>query len=127
MELIINSKFFAQYSVPELGEKAIELGYDGIDLCVREGHPVHVDNVIEVLPKAAEVWRSQDLICPMVTAPVDLIDPNSPEIENYYIACAEAEIHRLKIGFWKFRDPVMITGKILDTARKRSGKNCGPE
>ena len=75
MELIINSKFFAQYSVPELGEKAIELGYDGIDLCVREGHPIHVDNVIEALPKAAEIWRSQGLICPMITAPVNLIDP----------------------------------------------------
>lgn len=121
MDLIINSKFFAQYSVPELGEKAIELGYDGIDLCVRPGHPIHADNVIEALPKAAEIWRSQDLVCPMITAPVTLVDPESPEIEKYYIACAEAEIPRLKIGFWKYQ-PGDDYWQVVDTARRDLAK-----
>ncbi len=35
MKIVINSKFFAHLSVAQLGEKAIELGYDGIDICVR--------------------------------------------------------------------------------------------
>ena len=117
MDSLSTLKFFDQYSVPELGEKAIELGYDGIDLCVRPGHPIHADNVIEALPKAAEVWRSQDLICPMITAPVTLIDPESPEIENYYTACAEAEIPRLKIGFWKYQ-PGDDYWQVVDTARR---------
>jgi len=104
MKLILNSKFFAQYTVAELGEKAIELGYDGIDLCVRPGHPVHSDNVTQALPEAVKIWRNQGIDCPMATAPVILVDPKSSEIENYYIACAKAEIPRLKIGFWKYQE-----------------------
>lgn len=117
MEFIINSKFFAQYNVEELGEKAIELGYDGIDLCVRPRHPVHADNVIQALPEAMKVWRNQNVTCPMITAPVALTDPKSPEMENYYIACAEAEVPRLKIGFWKFQDGENYW-HVLDAARK---------
>ena len=104
MELIINSKFFAQHTVTELGEKAIELGYDGIDLCVRPGHPVHADNVVQTLPEAVKIWIDQGLTCPMATAPVSLVDPKSPEIEDYFIACAKASVPRLKIGFWKFEE-----------------------
>ena len=104
MEFIINSKFFAQCTVTELGEKTIELGYDGIDLCVRPGHPVHADNVIQALPEAVKVWRDQGITCPMITAPVTLVDPTSPDIEDYYIASAEAGVTRLKIGFWKYRE-----------------------
>ena len=47
MEIVLNSKFFTELSVEQLGEKAIELGYDGVDICVRPGHPIHVDNVTE--------------------------------------------------------------------------------
>jgi L-ribulose-5-phosphate 3-epimerase len=117
MDLIINSKFFAQYTPEELGKKALELGYDGIDLCVRPGHPIHADNVTQALPEAMKVWRHQGVTCPMVTAPVTLVDPQSPEMENYYIACAEAEILRLKIGFWKYEagDEYWQT---LDAARR---------
>ena len=32
MEIVLNSKFFAHLSIEQLGEKAIELGYDGIDI-----------------------------------------------------------------------------------------------
>ena len=117
MDLIINSKFFAQYAPEALGQKALELGYAGIDLCVRPGHPIHLDNVAHALPEAMKIWRNQGVSCPMVTAPITLIDPNASDIENYYIACAEAEIPRIKIGFWKYEegDDYWHT---LDAARK---------
>ena len=37
MDLLLNSKFFERLSPRELGKKITELGYDGIDLCVRHG------------------------------------------------------------------------------------------
>lgn len=117
MDLILNSKFFAQYSPDALGQKALELGYDGIDLCVRPGHPIHADNVTDTLPKAMKIWRNQGVSCPMATAPITLIDPNASDIEDYYIACAEAEIPRLKMGFFKYEagDEYWQT---IDNARK---------
>jgi len=79
MEIVLNSKFFTELSVEQLGEKTIELGYDGVDICVRPGHPIHVDNVVEALPKAMKVWAGQNLTCPLATAATDITDPNAPE------------------------------------------------
>lgn len=117
MKIIINSKFFAQYSVEQLGEKAVELGYDGIDICIRPGHPIHGDNVAEALPEAAGIWRDQGLTCPLATAPVSTIDPSAPGVERFYAACAEAGIPRLKIGFWKF-DGEDEYWQVLEAARE---------
>lgn len=104
MEIVINSKFFAHLSVEQLGEKAVALGYDGIDICVRPGHPIHADNVVDALPKAVKIWEKQGLTCPLVTAPVTMVDVNAPEVKNFYEACAEAGVPRLKIGFWTFKE-----------------------
>jgi sugar phosphate isomerase/epimerase len=117
MKIVLNSKFFANLAVERLGEKALALGYDGIDICVRPGHPIHVDNAVEALPKAVKIWRSQGLVCPLATAAVDMTNPNRPDAEKLYIACAAAGVPRLKIGFWRFR-PGDDYWKILDNARK---------
>ena len=116
MEIVLNSKFFTELSVEQLGEKTIELGYDGVDICVRPGHPIHVDNVVEALPKAMKVWQGQNLTCPLATAATDITNPNAPEVEGLYAACAEAGIPRLKIGFWRFNEGDDYW-QVIDAAR----------
>jgi sugar phosphate isomerase/epimerase len=105
MDIVLNSKFFAQLSASELGEKVRELGYDGIDVCVRPGHPVHLENVDQTLPAAHRIWQDQGLVCPLATAPVDFNDSTAPAAERLYAACAEAGIGHIKIGYWKFEAP----------------------
>ena len=117
MEIVLNSKFFTELSVEQLGEKTIELGYDGVDICVRPGHPIHVDNVIKELPKAMKVWGGQNLTCPLATAATDITNPNAPEVEGLYAACAEAGIPRLKIGFWRFNEGDDYW-QVIDAARR---------
>ncbi len=117
MKIVINSKFFAHLSVAQLGEKAIELGYDGIDICVRPGHPIHADNVTNGLPQAMKIWADQGLICPLATAPVTMTNPSATEVDKLYIACADAGIPRLKIGFWKFNENDNYW-EVLDAARR---------
>jgi sugar phosphate isomerase/epimerase len=117
MEIVLNSKFFTELSVEQLGEKTIELGYDGVDICVRPGHPIHVNNVIEALPKAMKVWSGQNLTCPLATAATDITNPNAPEVEGLYVACAEAGIPRLKIGFWRFNEGDDYW-QVIDAARR---------
>jgi sugar phosphate isomerase/epimerase len=102
MQVALNSKFFDNLSVERLGEKAVELGYDGIDVNVRPGHPVNPGNALVALPRAVRHWQKQGLACPLATAPVSFTDPGSPNAEPLYAACAEAGIPRLKIGFWGF-------------------------
>ncbi len=117
MEIVLNSKFFTELSVEQLGEKTIELGYDGVDICVRPGHPIHVDNVVDALPKAMKVWHGQNLTCPLATAATDITNPNAPEVEGLYAACAEAGIPRLKIGFWRFNEGGDYW-QVIDAARR---------
>lgn len=102
MEIVLNSKFFAGLSVEQLGRKAAELGYDGIDVNVRPGHVVDPANAAIALPEAVKHWQQQGLACPLATAPVGFVDPRNPEAESLYSACEEAGIPRLKIGFWRF-------------------------
>ena len=116
MEIVLFSKFFEELSMEELGEKALELGYDGIDIAVRPGHPIHAGNAVEALPGAVETWRSMGLSSPMATAPVSANDPAAGEVEPMYAACAAAGVPRLKIGFWPYRAGDDYW-KVLDAAR----------
>lgn len=102
MEIILNSKFFDSFSVEELGCKVIELGYGGVDVNVREGHPVNPGNAIGELKEAVKRWREMGLTCPLATAPVDMVDPESSDAAVLYEACAAAGVPRLKLGFWRY-------------------------
>jgi sugar phosphate isomerase/epimerase len=102
MQIILNSKFFSTLSVRELAAKAQVLGFDGIDVNVRPGHPVNLDNVATALPEAIAVWKARGLVCPLATAPVTLVDPDAPEVESLYAGCAAAGVPRVKIGFFPF-------------------------
>jgi sugar phosphate isomerase/epimerase len=102
VQIVLNSKFFSALSVPALGAKARALGFDGIDVNVRPGHPVNPANVTTALPEAVRVWTDQGLICPLATAPVTLVNPQAPEVEPLYAGCAAAGVPRLKIGFFPF-------------------------
>ena len=116
MKLVLNSKFFNLLSPPELGAKALALGYDGIDVCVRPGHPIHPDNVETALPDAVRIWGEMGLVCPMATAPTEFTDPTASGVESMYAGCAEAGVPRLKLGFWRFHDGDDYWG-LVDAAR----------
>ena len=117
MEICLNSKFFSDLSVVEFGEKTLALGYDGIDICVRPGHPINADNAIKTLPVAVQTWEKQGLTCPLATAAVDIIDPHEPVVENLFAACSEAGIPRLKIGIWRYNSGDQYW-HVVKTARK---------
>ena len=104
MHIVLNSKFFEHLSVRQLGEKARELGYDGIDICVRPGHPVDLENAVQVLPEACQIWQEQGLVCPLATAPVSFLEAGAPAAERLYQACAQAGIPCIKIGYWRFAE-----------------------
>lgn len=117
MHIVLNSKFFHTLSVPELAVKARELGFDGIDVCVRPGHPVHPANVETALPQAVTAWNAQGLLCPLATAPVTLANPDAPEVEPLYAGCAAAGVPRVKIGFFPF-SPGEDYWALVDAARR---------
>ena len=102
MEFILNSKFFSSFSVEDLGYKVLDFGYDGIDINIREGHPIDPSNCSKVLPESVKLWQNMGLSCPLVTSPIDMLDPQSGIAQNLYRVCSDAGVPRIKIGFWRF-------------------------
>ncbi len=117
MEIVLNSKFFRPLDVRALAAKALALGFDGIDVNVRPGHPVNLENVAKALPAAVALWRERGLTCPLATAPVTLVDPSTAEVEPLYAGCAAARVPRVKIGFFPFA-PGEDYWRLVDQARR---------
>lgn len=102
MKITYFSKYDKDLSVEKLGEKVKAMGFDGIDLTVRPGHPVDPENVIETLPKAQKVWNSQGLEATFITTHFGFLDPTDPTAKKLYVACSEAGIKWIKLAYWKY-------------------------
>ena len=104
MQLIAFSKLFKDKSIPELVEMAHDYGLDGYDLCVRAEYPVNPDNAAEELPGAVQTMRDGGLDIPMVTAEGSLLEPDDPTAEPILSAMDQADVRRIKLGYWRY-DP----------------------
>ena len=102
MDIVLNSKFFSELDPAALAAQVADLGYDGVDLCIRPGHPIDPENISRALRPAVAELHAAGLQCPLVTAPVDFSDPRDPAAERLYAACAEAGVPRVKIGYWYY-------------------------
>ena len=80
-KIIVFSKLLRQKSIDELVEMALQVGFDGYDLCIRPGHPVNPENVDRTLVEAARTMRRAGLDIGMVTANFDLLTPDHPTAE----------------------------------------------
>ena len=118
MQLVRFTKFWEALSIRQLGERASDLGYDGLDLAVRDGHAINAGNVINALPAAVRAWRDLGVDCPMISASTDLIDPAADEAVTLFEAAAAAGVPRIKIGYFKF-NPGDSFDELWTLARRR--------
>ncbi|MCI0458772.1 MAG: sugar phosphate isomerase/epimerase [Gemmataceae bacterium] len=80
-----------------------EVGLDGADLAVRPGYPVHPDNALTELPKAAKAFQDEGLVLGLVTAPTNLTDPASRTARTLFEACGKAGVPALKLGYFTYQ------------------------
>jgi L-ribulose-5-phosphate 3-epimerase len=92
--LCIFSKHMAQFGYADLGTKAKELGFEGIDLTVRAKGHVEPAKAAEDLPRAFEAIRAAGLSVPMITT--GLLKADEPAARPTLFTAA-----KLKIPFWK--------------------------
>jgi sugar phosphate isomerase/epimerase len=84
----------AQFGYDELGKRAKDLGFAGIDLTVRPKGHVLPDRAAEDLPKAFEAIRRHGLAVPMIATDIkSAADPTAETILS--------KAGALKIPFWK--------------------------
>jgi L-ribulose-5-phosphate 3-epimerase len=92
--LCIFSKHMAQFGYDELGKKAKEIGFEGVDLTVRPGGHVLPERAAQDMPRAIEAIRAHGLSVPMITT--GIVAASAPEARPTLSTAA-----RLKVGYWK--------------------------
>ncbi len=94
--IVYFSKHLQWLNWEQMAETAAELGFDGIDLTVREGGHVQPERVKEDLPKVARIVRKAGLDIPMITA--GIVDIHSPHAEDIIRTARRARNSSLPVG-----------------------------
>jgi sugar phosphate isomerase/epimerase len=90
----IFSKHMAQFGYDELGKKAKETGFEGVDLTVRPKGHVLPENAATDMPRAVEAIQKHGLTVPMITT----------ELKSATDAAARPTLStaaKLKVPYWK--------------------------
>lgn len=114
MEAVLFTKLFRGESVETIATSANSLGFDGIDLLIREGFqvtPSKPEQISEVVAKLKDAGLS----VPMATT--DITDPAQAPTDAIFKACAEAGVEIIRLGYWKY-DPSVGYRALRDKARQ---------
>jgi len=102
LPIIYFSKHLQWLDWEHMAATAKELGFDGLDVTVREGGHVEPARVQEDLPQVAKIVRAAGLEIPMVTA--GIVDADSPQAEAIIRTASEAGIPRYRWGWFSWSD-----------------------
>jgi sugar phosphate isomerase/epimerase len=121
MQLLMFTKMLAKLDVAALGKTIKELGFDGMDLAVRPGHPVNPENVEAALPEAVRQWADMGLVVGLVTAETSMIDPGDPVAERVFATCARAGVKYVKLGYYLWKPGQDYWGGVEKIRRDLEG------
>jgi sugar phosphate isomerase/epimerase len=114
MESVLFTKLFRGMTLDEIADSANDLGFDGIDLLIRQGHQVAPDHPAEIAG-AVQLLREAGFSVPMATT--DITDPGRHPTEAIFAACADAGIKVIRLGYWTY-DPALGYRAIFEGARR---------
>jgi sugar phosphate isomerase/epimerase len=118
-EVIVFSKHLQFLDWNQLAETAGAIGFDGVDLTVRDGGHVSPERVEQDLPKAAEIIRKAGLSLPMVTA--GIVDADTPYAEAIVRTMSKLGIPRYRWGGFRYVDSVPIPDQLA-VLRERAAR-----
>lgn len=110
LKISIFSKHLHWLDYPGMAQTAAEIGFDGVDLTVREGGHVLPERVEEDLPRAAEAIRKAGLIMPMVTA--GIVNARTPHVEAMLKTIRALGIPRYRWGGFQWEAPIPIPQRL---------------
>jgi sugar phosphate isomerase/epimerase len=103
MQLIMFTKMLknvGNLTLDRAGDQLVEMGFEGVDLTVREGGYVTPEEAGKRLPEALDVLRSKGLSVPMITTSV--VDPHRGYAREIFKAASDCGIKYLKLGYWEY-------------------------
>jgi sugar phosphate isomerase/epimerase len=110
LKISIFSKHLQWLDYPGMAQTAAEIGFDGVDLTVREGGHVLPERVQEDLPRALEAVRKAGLIMPMVTA--GIVNARTPHVESMLKAFGALGIPFYRWGGFQWEEPTPVPERL---------------
>ena len=104
MRIVLFTKTLRGLTAEQVGSKAKELGFSGLDLAVRQGQCCTPANITQTLSRAMALWKQISLSVPMVSLEPAPSDPNSPVIRQIFAACGRAGVPNIKLGYWVWHE-----------------------
>ncbi len=101
MECLVFPKFFKELSAEELGETLKDIGFDGVDIMLRDGYWVTYDTLKDSLPEYIKLMNSFGLTTKSATT--SLTDIHDPGFENMYRLFVDNGVEMYRYGGFKYR------------------------
>lgn len=121
MQVLMFSKMLREYDVNKMSDTAAEMGFDGVDLTVREGGHILPEKVKDDLPRAIDILKSKGLSVPMITTSITNV--KEPYVEEIYKTAEICGVKFLKLGYWRYEG----FGKIKEQINKAKEELKGIE
>lgn len=112
LKIAVFSKHLQFLKGPDLARTASEIGFDGIDITVRNGGHVDPSRAAEDLPPLVSIIRQHGLDVPMVTT--DIVDAASPNARTVLGTLAQLGIRHYRWGGFKYRDDQPLARQFAD-------------
>jgi sugar phosphate isomerase/epimerase len=119
LRVAIFSKHLLFLQGEELAKGAAEIGFDGVDLAVRNGGHVDPARVAQDLPPLVKLLRDHGLEVPMITSGIE--DADTPHAENVLRTISELGIRHYRWGGFKY-DAVRPIPEQLAALKPRVAK-----
>jgi len=100
LPIVLMSKFMQFFDVKRMGEMTAQLGFDGVDLCVRKGAHVLPERAADDLPAAVDAIRKAGSNVGMITS--DIVDAGTPHAETVLKTAAKLGIRRYRWGSFRY-------------------------
>ncbi len=113
MRTALFTKLFGNAGVDVVESTAAELGFDGVDLLIRDGFPAAPSDPASVREHLAHLSRTST---PVLTATTDMTDPDAYPVDAVLGALADAGVATVRVGYWYY-DGSTPYRELLDTAR----------
>lgn len=110
LKVSVFSKHLRFLQGQELARGAVEIGFDGVDLTVREGGHVEPARVAQDLPPLVKVLREHGLEVPMITS--GIVDAETPDAEAVLKTIAELGIRHYRWGGFRYQPERPIPEQI---------------
>lgn len=118
-QVCIFSKHMAQFGWDELGRKAKEIGFDGVDLTVRARGHVEPARAAEDMPKAVGAVRAHALSVPMITT--GLTEASDPAARPTLATAAKLGIPFWKPGYYRYKLAQPVPETVAAVRKAASG------